>query len=185
MYGGVQTADNRLVGDGRVREPTAVRSRLTIDLDAGTVATGGRQVEGAHDRETVLAEYLDLVYLLRDAEPGSPVPIRQLDLEVLARELAWREEEIERELHELMLRTARDPIAIPSPRSRPWWLVAAALVVAALAVGSVAAAQSGSDDEPESPAHEPSVTDTVDIDGAVAYVRDPVTGEIRAVEPGE
>jgi hypothetical protein len=197
------------VGDSGVRQPTAARGRLIIDLDAGTVATGGHEVTGVYGPEAVLAEYLDLVYLLRDVEPGSPIPMRKLDLEVLARELTWREEEIERELHELMLDSAarHRPATVPAGPRR-WLLGIVALVVLALALGGVALAQSRRGERPSTPSPSdvapsvvapsvgapsvgapsvgaPSGVAPAEINGAVAYERDPVTGEIREVEPGE
>lgn len=75
-------------------ELVPARSQLVVDLDEGVVAIGGRTVpvhrasDGiAVTTERVLTNYLALVYLLRDIPVGTPIPLRESDIDVLAHSL--------------------------------------------------------------------------------------------------
>jgi hypothetical protein len=73
-------------------EIVPARSQLVIDLDEGMISAGGRATALASTGEAgsvdaVLANYLALVYLLRDLPPGTPIPLREVDLTVLSQAL--------------------------------------------------------------------------------------------------
>ena len=81
------------------------RTDLVVDLDQHRLATAGHTQPLAGTAPTadeVLASYLSLVYTLRQARPGSRVPLRQSDLDVLARALALATPDVESRLVGLM-----------------------------------------------------------------------------------
>lgn len=75
------------------------RAELTIDLNKNVVSASGRALP-LHDdaRDHILDRYLSLVYVLRNREPGTEVPLRVEDLDILAASLAERSELIEEQL---------------------------------------------------------------------------------------
>ena len=82
------------------------RSVLTVDLTEGVIRAGSTEAE-VHtpgERQVVLAKYLALVYSMRSAEPGTVVPLRLADLDVLAEAFSTDRRTVEDELHELMAR---------------------------------------------------------------------------------
>lgn len=102
--------------DDQVRELLAIyradpgelassRSTLVVDLDEGTVAAGPWATSFQPDADTtddVLARYLALVYEMRGIEPGTPVPLRTLDISVLSDALELPTFDVEARLHILM-----------------------------------------------------------------------------------
>jgi len=82
------------------------RTDLVVDLDHHRLATAGHTqplAGSAPTADEVLASYLSLVYTMRKAEPGSRVPLRQADLDVLSRALALAAPDIEHRLADLMV----------------------------------------------------------------------------------
>lgn len=78
------------------------RTELTIDLNENVMMAAGHALplsSAAHDH--VLERYLSLVYVLRDSEPGTAVPLRDEDVTILATSLAQKQEFV----HEQLLRT--------------------------------------------------------------------------------
>jgi transcriptional regulator with XRE-family HTH domain len=122
----------------QTRELVPARSRLVIDLDEGTVAVA-EQVRAfvSDDPDQVLTRYLSLVYALRGLPPGTPVPLRDLDLAVLGQALRMGAGEVEARLVGLMqdpeqrvgttTRDLRKRLVVP----------AAGLLVAVTAVGAL------------------------------------------------
>jgi hypothetical protein len=80
------------------------RSRLEIDLDEGVIRarSGEMPIDPASHRRDVLAKYLALVYSMRAAQPGTALPLRLDDLDVLADVFGAERRELEDELHQLM-----------------------------------------------------------------------------------
>jgi hypothetical protein len=114
------------------------RSRLVVDLDERRLRAGTHeQALGAPTADEVLATYLSLVYTMRHASPGTPLPLRDNDISVLSRVLELTSVDIESRLVELMA----DPDDEVADRHR--WLRARVLVpaagvlVAVTAVGSL------------------------------------------------
>jgi hypothetical protein len=93
------------VGAGEI---VPARSRLVIDLDEGAVSIGARRAPltapagGAQSFEQVLGNYLALVYLLRDLPPGTPIPVREVDVGVLAQALQRDDREVRTALGRLI-----------------------------------------------------------------------------------
>ncbi len=167
------------------------RTDLVVDLDRHHLATAGHTQALAGPAPTadeVLASYLSLVYTLRRAEPGAPVPLRQGDLDVLARALALAAPDVEHRLAGLMAA----PTELVHERSRflrARMLVPAAGVLVAVTVAGaiVVSSRSGGTAAPTSttpPATAAATTgavtppagtvDTaVQIGGAATQVRNP------------
>ena len=81
------------------------RSQLIIDLDEGVLGVGERQVRlgvETPERDDVLAQYLAMVYAMRDLRPGTKVPLRTPDMDVLATALSTPAEQLEDELRRMM-----------------------------------------------------------------------------------
>lgn len=81
------------------------RTELTIDLNQSVMTAAGHALpleSAAHDH--ILERYLSLVYVLRDSEPGTPVPLRDEDVAILAASLAERDELV----HEQLLTAMHD-----------------------------------------------------------------------------
>jgi hypothetical protein len=103
----------------------------------------------------VLTQYLSLVYAMRDIEPGTPIPLRDLDIEVLCQALDQGAFDIERELHALMAETA--PLARRTRSLRRRLVVpAAGVLVAATAIGTLVFVQR--QDDTTAPASTPAVS---------------------------
>ena len=83
------------------------RSHLIIDLDEGVIAAGARSVPlpGGHHAprfEQVLTNYLALVYLLRGVDVGTPIPLREIDIDVLAHSLQRNRRDVQSSLGRLV-----------------------------------------------------------------------------------
>ncbi len=135
------------------------RTRLVIDLEERRVAAGGRQrsvAGGSPTPDRVLASYLSLVYALRHATPGSPLVLRDADLEVLAQALDLAKPTVTSRLHALMT----EPDLEVRRRSRLLrgrvLLPVAGVIVAATAVGTLLMVQADDTEtvtvEPAAPA---------------------------------
>ncbi len=114
------------------------RSRLVIDLEERRIAAGPHQQPiKAPTADEVLATYLSLVYMMRNSTPGTPLPLRQTDVDVLSRALEIASVDVETRLVDLM----GDPDRIVSRRQSIWrsrfLLPVAGVVVAATAVGTL------------------------------------------------
>ena len=100
----------RLIELYGVEDATLVpeRSELVIDLDEGRIAVHGTddpdtRVPGeAVAPDLVLARYLALVYRLRDIPLGTAVPLRDVDLAVLAAALELPSDDVQARLRRLM-----------------------------------------------------------------------------------
>lgn len=80
------------------------RSKLIVDLDEGLLTVDGRneatvEVPG---REEVLTRYLAMVHSMRQIPPGTPVPLRLDDLDVLGRALHTGADQLRADLEALM-----------------------------------------------------------------------------------
>lgn len=117
-----------------------LRSRLAIDLEEGTISVGGqRRIFGrkADPDQELLSHYLAMVYAMRNLRPGTEVPLRAPDLEVLSEALRRDPEQITVDLTRMMVENAkqieprmqrfRDRLIIPT----------VGVVVAAIATGGV------------------------------------------------
>ncbi len=91
------------------------RSRLAIDLEDATMRSGEHVVDlrgGSVERREVLGRYLAMVYTMRDTRPGTAVPLRVDDLDLLERVLEVSGRDLVAELERLMV----DERAFVQPR---------------------------------------------------------------------
>jgi len=112
------------------------RSRLIVDLDGQTLRAGTEQVQfTSQNFDQVLEQYLSLLYLLRDVNPGSELTLRKPDLLALEEALQRSIIDIEQNLFSLMSQ--------PQIITRTSWLSqrkiipAAGLLVGLTAFGSL------------------------------------------------
>jgi len=160
------------------------RTDLIVDLDQHRLATAGysQSLAGpAPTADEVLACYLSLVYTLRKAEPGSRVPLRQADLDVLSRALTLAAPDVEHRLVDLMA----TPTKLVRERSRflkTRVLIPAAGVLVAVTVAGAIVVSTRPSDSPPPPS--PTTTSTrtppvgtvdtsVQIGGAATQTRNP------------
>ena len=114
------------------------RAELTIDLDRNLVSAAGRVLPlDSGERDHIIDRYLSLVYVLRNRRPGTPVPLRDEDVAILAASLAERSELIEEQLL-LVMETAGEPVN----RLVRWfktrlWVPGTGVLVGAVSVGSL------------------------------------------------
>ena len=166
------------------------RSRLVIDLDEGRLRAGPHeQPLTAPTADEVLATYLSLVYTMRHAAPGTPLPLRDADISVLSRVLELTSTDVEHRLVDLMA----DPDPELAVRHR--WLrrrvlvPAAGVLVAVTALGSLVLIDGGADEPAVPPVVTTAVavaeTPDVSLIPPISVTRDPVTGEVGPTGPGD
>jgi Helix-turn-helix domain len=153
------------------------RHELVVDLDHLELAAAGHTQALAGTEPTaeeVLGTYLTLVYTLRASEPGTPVRLRQADVDVLARALALAVPEVEQRLEGLMADPERVVLHQRSKLLRARVLVPAAGVLVALCVGGALVVSARSSD-PGVPASRPVVASTVTAGPATTVAVTPTT----------
>jgi len=149
------------------------RDELVIDLDQRELAAAGHTQALAGSTPTpeeVLGTYLTLVYTLRSAEPGTPVRLRQADVDVLARALALAVPDVEQRLEGLMADPRRIVLHQRSKLLRARVLVPVAGVLVAVCVGGALVVHTRSTAPPASPSP-PAPTSTVDAGPAAVVTR--------------
>jgi len=133
----------------QTKELVPARSRLVIDLSQGTVAVAGQtRAFATDDADEVLTRYLSLVYTLRGLPPGTPVPLRDLDLAVLGQALRMGAGEVEARLVGLMQDPERTVATTTRDLRRRLVVPAAGLLVAVTAVGALVLVTRDGDDAP-------------------------------------
>lgn len=148
---------------------TPQRSELVIDLDEGWLAASGHEVAvGGGD---VLTRYLALIYTLREIPAGTPVPIRDLDIGVLAHALDTDRGRIENDLDAMMTKRA-DEVSATSRGLRDRIVVPlAGILVGVTAIGGLVLVRS-----------EPAVTtsDEIPVDiGDAAMIASPGSQQVE------
>jgi transcriptional regulator with XRE-family HTH domain len=136
------------------------RSQLVIDLDEGVIAAGARTVSLRGGSTTslspsadhVLTNYLALVYLLRDLPPGTPIPLREVDITVLSHALQRNRRDIQSHLARL-ISTEQGTLEQRSQALRRRVIVpVAGILVGLTAVGGLLLVRANdSDARPEAP----------------------------------
>jgi len=151
------------------------RTDLIVDLDHLELATAGHTqplAGNAPTAEVVLASYLSLVYALRSMTPGTRVPLRDRDLDVLAQALALAVPEVEERLEALMA----NPTAELRSRSkllRARVLVPAAGILVAVTVAGALIVSARTEVTPNPTSSSAVAVDdtSVDIGGAAVVTR--------------
>jgi len=145
------------------------RSQLIIDLDEGRIAVARTDITVGEmsGPDAILARYLALVYRLRDLAVGSPIELRDVDLDVLATALELETPEVEGRLKRLM--TDEDEVEKDQRRIRRRLLLPVVGVVIAATTTGVLVLVAENDAEPEITADSDVVLDTqVDVGTAAA-----------------
>ncbi|MEM9201175.1 MAG: hypothetical protein AAGC53_05930 [Actinomycetota bacterium] len=123
-----------------------IRSHLVIDLDEGRVAINDAHApaDDLVGPDAVLARYLALVYHLRELPLGTPIALRDLDLDVLSAALALEPADVSRRLEGLM--DDEDVIARDQRRIRRRMLLPLVGVVIASVAGGALLLVASADD---------------------------------------
>ncbi len=155
---------DELIASYGVEETSFVpeRTRLVIDLDENVMRTDGATVdfEAADEPQRVLARYLGLVYSLRDIEPGTPIPLRDVDVTVLSKALLQPPDSVESSLRSMMAEPHEDVVAAAKGFRARKLLPMAGVVIGAAAFGAIIAVANGT--EAEDPAVDPPIAGEVD-----------------------
>ncbi len=148
------------------------RSQLIIDLDQGRIAVDRSDivVGPTPDTDAVLTRYLALVYRLRELPLGTPLNLRDIDLDVLSTALSIEPQTIGSRLEQLMLQ--REVVRTDQRKLRRQLLVPlAGVIVAATAVGVLVLVSQINDNS--TPTNSPSTRVTTDIGVGGAVVDNP------------
>ncbi|MEI7592748.1 MAG: helix-turn-helix transcriptional regulator [Actinomycetes bacterium] len=152
------------------------RTDLKVDLDRLELVTAGHTQPLAGTTPTadeVLASYLALVYTMRSTTPGTRVPLRDRDLDVLAQALALAVPEVTERLEEMMVNPSAD-LQHRSKLLRGRVLLPAAGVLVALTVAGALIFSPAGNVKPSDPANGAViVTDTVEIGQPLTVTRAP------------
>jgi len=114
------------------------RAKLTIDLEDSVMSAAGKALpltSAEHDH--VLERYLSLVYVLRNNQPGTAVPLREQDLAILAASLAEREELIAEQLLQAMHQDRQSVNGLVRWFRNRLWVPGAGAVVGAVSIGTL------------------------------------------------
>lgn len=127
------------------------RAELTIDLNDNVLMASGHALPlDSQAHQHVLDRYLSLVYVLRDRSPGSSVPLRGEDLDILAASLAERRELIEEQLLASMFAQDEAVPGLIGWFKRRLWVPTAGVIVSAVSVGTLVMVSSAPEAPPES-----------------------------------
>lgn len=127
------------------------RAELTIDLNDNVLMASGHALPlDSQAHQHVLDRYLSLVYVLRDRSPGSSVPLRGEDLDILAASLAERRELIEEQLLASMFAKDDSLPGLIGWFKRRLWVPTAGVIVSAVSVGTLVMVSSAPEAPPES-----------------------------------
>ena len=142
-------AGHRLLDEQLVRDVTTLyeigcgtiipqRAELTIDLDKNFVSASGTAVPLDNSaRDHILDRYLSLLYLLRNRDPGTEIPLRNEDLAILAASLAERSELIEEQLLSAMMPEDEAVNRLTTWFRTRLWVPGAGALVGAVSVGTL------------------------------------------------
>lgn len=142
-------AGHRVLNDTIVREVTGLysidcgpiipqRTELTIDLNDNVMMAAGHALplsSAAHDH--ILERYLSLVYVLRNSEPGTAVPLRDEDVSILAESLAQKQERVREQLLRTMDNEPDSVSGLFTWFKQRLWVPGAGAVVGAVSLGTL------------------------------------------------
>lgn len=159
-------AGHRVLNDEVIAEVTSLysldagpivpqRAELTLDLNDNLLIASGHAVPLHSDAHShVLDRYLSLVYVLRDRNPGSRVPLRGEDIDILAASLAERRELIEEQLLISMAAEEDSVSGLVGWFKRRLWVPGAGALVGAVSIGTLVLV-TGSSDAPSETIDQP------------------------------
>ena len=114
------------------------RTQLTIDLNDNVLSAAGHALPlSSADHDHVLERYLSLVYVLRNGQPGTTVPLRDQDVAILAASLAEREELIAEQLLAAMDRDRQSVSGLVGWLRKRLWVPGVGALVGAVSVGTL------------------------------------------------
>lgn len=123
------------------------RAELTIDLTNNLVSASGKALPLQSDaRDHILDRYLSLLYVLRNREPGTEVPLRGEDLDILAASLAERAELIEEQLLAVMGGNVESVNRLTTWFRNRLWVPGAGALVGVVSIGTLVMVTSESSD---------------------------------------
>ncbi len=131
------------------RQVVPHRAKLCLDISSKYLRVGETKENLSRvDYHHVLDRYLSLVYMLRNVEPGTEIPLRSHDLAILEASLLERSELIEEQL--LAAMAANDPelSSLLAKLKKKLWIPGAGILVGAVTVGALVFA-SQADPEPD------------------------------------
>lgn len=142
-------AGHRVLNDIIVREITGLysidcgpiipqRTELTIDLNDNVMMAAGHALplaSAAYDH--ILERYLSLVYVLRNSEPGTTVPLRDEDVSILAESLAEKQERVREQLLQTMDTEPDSVSGLFNWFKQRLWVPGAGAVVGAVSLGTL------------------------------------------------
>ncbi|MEZ5244429.1 MAG: helix-turn-helix transcriptional regulator [Acidimicrobiales bacterium] len=123
-----------IAGAGLVPE----RSQLVIDLDEGRIAVNRTDidVDPSFGPDAILTRYLALVYRLRDLSVGTPLQLRDVDVDVLSVALSLAGDDVDARLRRLM-NSGSDVAADQRRIRRQLLLPLVGVVIAATGMGTL------------------------------------------------
>ncbi len=142
-------AGHRVLNDSIVSQITSLyaldcgpiipqRAELTIDLNDNVLSAAGHALPlSSAEHDHVLERYLSLVYVLRDNQPGTTVPLRDQDLSILAASLAEREELIAEQLLLAMEQDRQSVNGLVRWFRNRLWVPGAGALVGAVSIGTL------------------------------------------------
>lgn len=118
-----------------VQRLTPQRAELIIDLEEGWMSASEQQIAvGGAD---VLTRYLALLYTLREIPSGTAIPLRDLDVGVLAHALEADRTDIESELNGLMTKSPAQVDSVSSSLRNRIVVPLAGILVGITAIGGL------------------------------------------------
>ena len=142
-------AGHRVLNDSIVSQITSLyaldcgpiipqRAELTIDLNDNVLSAAGHALPlSSAEHDHVLERYLSLVYVLRDNQPGTAVPLRDQDVAILAASLAEREELIAEQLLLAMEQDRQSVNGLVRWFRNRLWVPGAGALVGAVSIGTL------------------------------------------------
>ena len=114
------------------------RAELVIDLDDKLLTASGQALSlESGNQDHILERYLSLVYVLRNRPPGTQVPLRTEDIDILAASLAERAELIEEQLL-ISMDAGHEPVrGLVAWLRKRLWVPGAGALVGAVSIGTL------------------------------------------------
>ena len=153
------------------------RAKLCLDLGAQSLRVGEEEVRlRRKNHKYVLDRYLGLVYLLRNIEPGTEIPMRADDLAILEASLNERAELLEEQLLAAMAANDQALVSLIVRLRSTLIIPAAGILVGAVTLGSLVLAAPSEADGNSSRTLGASEPSSLSIDSTSSRSVQPLTG---------